>query len=185
MTTSHIPPEDWVDKYGDSFYRYAVKRLQNPEDAEEVVQDTFLAGMTHHTAYLAASSGLAWLITTLRRKIVDRIRQRQLASSSEAASRSEIEATLFDQRGRWRSSARLTAATSNEEWRELEGLVKRCLEKIPRIQADVFILWVMEGMKTDQICAELGITGDNLFVRLHRARLSLAQCVSSGWPTEK
>ena len=39
------------------------------------------------------------------------------------------------------------------------------------------MLSVMEKMSSDEICQELEITLSNLWVRLHRARLALAQCV--------
>jgi len=36
-------PEHWVDEHGDYLYRYALTRLRDPSQAEEVVQETFLA----------------------------------------------------------------------------------------------------------------------------------------------
>ena len=39
------------------------------------------------------------------------------------------------------------------------------------------MLSVMEEMSSDEICQELEITLSNLWDRLHRARLTLAQCV--------
>ena len=39
------PPEQWVDKYGDYLYGFAMSRLRNPDAANDCVQDTFLAGI--------------------------------------------------------------------------------------------------------------------------------------------
>lgn len=41
------PLEDIIDKYNGMLYRLAIIRMQNKEDAEEVVQDTFLKLIEH------------------------------------------------------------------------------------------------------------------------------------------
>ena len=38
-------PETWVDRYGDSLYRYALLRLRAPDLAADVVQETFLEAL--------------------------------------------------------------------------------------------------------------------------------------------
>ena len=40
--TTKYPLEDIIDKYNGMLYRLAIIRMQNKEDAEEVVQDTFV-----------------------------------------------------------------------------------------------------------------------------------------------
>ncbi len=64
---------------------------------------------------------------------------------------------------------------------EIWQIVRDCLAALPAAQADTFVLSVMEQMEPEQICQELGITLKNLWVRLHRARLGLAKCVSAKW----
>ncbi|MEM7457003.1 MAG: sigma factor-like helix-turn-helix DNA-binding protein, partial [Planctomycetota bacterium] len=67
---------------------------------------------------------------------------------------------------------------------ELMAIVNDCLTTLPQGQADVFMLSVMQGMDSDEICNELSITPSNLWVRMHRARLGLAKCVGSKWFAE-
>jgi RNA polymerase sigma-70 factor (ECF subfamily) len=38
-------PETWVDEYGDALYRFALARIRDPSVAEDLVQETFLAGL--------------------------------------------------------------------------------------------------------------------------------------------
>ena len=91
-------------------------------------------------------------------------------------------AQLFDQNGNWKAGAFASATPEDQaESKEIWGVVQGCLEHIPKGQADVFVLSVMEEMDTDQICTELGISAANLWVRLHRARLALAKCVGTRW----
>jgi RNA polymerase sigma-70 factor (ECF subfamily) len=39
----------------------------------------------------------------------------------------------------------------------------------------------MDDRKTDEICSVLGITQDNAWVMLHRARMALRRCLEKNW----
>ena len=67
------------------------------------------------------------------------------------------------------------------ELQELWQIVKQCLAKIPPNYANVFVLSVMDEMDAEAIGRALNITLSNVGVRLHRARLGLANCVREKW----
>ncbi len=176
-------PDRWVDEYGDYLYRYAFSRLRDSTAAEEVVQETFLAGIRFQDRFTGEGAERAWLLGILKRKIVDYVRMRnRYDRDGSYEDTNDPSAQLFDQQGRWKTDA-FAARTPDDqvEAREIWEVLQGCLENIPKGQADVFVLSVMEEMETDQICEELGITATNLWVRLHRARLALARCVGSRW----
>ena len=178
-----LAPEEWVDAYGDYLYRYANSRLRDTNAAEEVVQETFLSGIRYFHQYSGSGSQRGWLMGILRRKIVDflRTRSRQLQSRS-APEDFDPTSLFFDENGRWKEGALPTIEPNlSVEKDELWQIVKGCLKHLPPGQADVFVLSVMEEMATSEVCRELNITPSNLWVRLHRARLSLAKCVGSKW----
>ena len=52
-------------------------------------------------------------------------------------------------------------------------LALRRIEALPPGLRDVMRLRVLEERSTDDVCRALGISEDNLFVRLHRARKQL------------
>ena len=177
-----LDPEQWVDAYGDYFFRYAKSRLRDPVIAEEVVQETFLAGIRYLDKYEGRGSQRAWLMTILRRKMIDYIRKRNRTLEQSWAGESDPTALLFDENGRWRpGSLPRIEPGQNLEAAELWEVVKECLGKLPPGQADVFVLSVVEEMDSKNICKELGITPSNMWVRLHRARLGLAKCVGAKW----
>ncbi len=180
---SPVDPDRWVDEYGDYLYRYALSRLRHVAAAEEVVQETFLAGIRFQDRFSGEGAERAWLLGILKRKIVDYVRMRnRYDRDSSYEDTNDPSAQLFDQQGRWKADV-FAAATPVDgvESSELREVVQGCLKNIPKSQADVFVLSVMEEMETDEICSELGITATNLWVRLHRARLALAKCVGSRW----
>ena len=180
---SRVNPESWVDDYGDYLFRYALSRLRDENAAEEVVQETFLAGVRFQDRYTGEGAERAWLLGILKRKLIDYVRRRARYDRDGAYEGSnDPSGKLFDQNGNWKRGA-FPALTPDlqVESAEVWDVVKGCLEHLPRGQADVFVLSVMEEMPTDEICQELGITPSNLWVRLHRARLAHAQCVGSRW----
>lgn len=178
-----LDPEQWVDAYGDYLFRYANSRLHDASAAEEVVQETFLAAIRHADQFAGKGSQRGWLMGILKRKIIDFVRSRARRKTQQLGEEeNDPTALLFDENGRWRAGALPEIGPDLQvESGELWGVVQDCLTKLPRGQADVFMLSVMEEMETDEICKELGITPSNLWVRLHRARLGLAKCVGSKW----
>jgi len=183
-----LPPAKWVDAYGDYLFRYAVSRLRDANAAEEVLQETFLAGIRHHDQFAGTGSQRAWLLGILKRKIVDFVRERAKAENADVSEggESQLEQRLFDESGNWREGAKKWAVEPgrNMEIEELWAIVRECLSHVPPNQADVFVLSVMEEMPSEDICTELSISQSNLWVRLHRARLHLANCVGSHWSDE-
>jgi RNA polymerase sigma-70 factor (ECF subfamily) len=56
-SSTHLPdPALWVDQHGDCLYRYALVRLGNPETAEDLVQETFLAALRAREKFAGGSS---------------------------------------------------------------------------------------------------------------------------------
>ena len=56
-----------------------------------------------------------------------------------------------------------------------------CLEALAPTHARVFHVREMDGLSTEDICKELKVTSTNCWVMLHRARLSLRECLQTKW----
>ena len=176
-------PERWVNEYGDYLYRYAWSRLRDENAADEVVQETFLAGIRFQDRFKGEGVERAWLLGILKRKLIDHIRMRnRYDRDGSYADTNDPSVQLFDQKGNWRAESFAAGTPDGQlESKEIWDVVRNCLQHIPKGQADVFLLSVMEEMDSDQICRELDISPSNLWVRLHRARLALAKCVGARW----
>ena len=179
-----LDPSEWLDAYGDYLYRYALSRLRDTNAAEETVQETFLAGIKKFAQFSGEGSQRGWLLTILKRKIVDHVRQRaRFDRDGAVGSEHDPIDRLFDRGGHWKHSvaAWMNAPADSIESSELWEIVEDCLTHLPKGQASAFTLSVMEELDSDQICEELGISPSNLWVRLHRARIGLANCVGARW----
>jgi RNA polymerase sigma-70 factor (TIGR02943 family) len=177
-----VDPMAWVDRHGDTLFRYALSRLRDPDAAEEVVQETFVAALRAIDQYSGAGAEVAWLLGILKRKIIDCVRRRNRPDAGLGTEAGEdLTDTLFDKKGNWRSDPRIAgrrpeALLEREEfWQAFRG----CLNGLPQRQADVFSLREVEDLSSDTVCQELQITPSNLWVLLHRARLRLMKCMKT------
>ena len=176
-----VEPDQWVDRYGDLLFAYAMRRVHDAGIAEELVQETFLSGLRSRDQYTGSGSQGGWLTGILKRKIVDLMRRRARDPELRDGDR-DPSAALFDSSGNWRPGALPEIDPGRRiEAIELWQVVRDCLAQLPAGQADAFVLLVMEEWAADRVCRELDITQSNLWVRLHRARLGLAQCVGARW----
>lgn len=180
---SIVAPDDWVDEYGDYLFRYALSRLRDAMSAEEVLQETFLAAVRYQEQFSGTGTQRGWLLGILKRKIVDFIRLRNKYGRAKAyEDQLDPSDQLFDAQGNWKNSQQWSALPPEKlQSEELIEVVRGCLDHLPKGQADVFVLSVMEEMETDEICQSLDISPANVWVRLHRARLGLAICVQAKW----
>lgn len=181
--TPTLDPELWIEEYGNYLYRYAQSRLRDSNAAEEVVQETFVAGVRYQHQFSGRGSERGWLLGILKRKIIDYVRARaRHASEKRFADEADPTVELFDENGRWKKGVLPNMSPDQDmSARELWQIVRSCLEHLPKSQADVFVLSVMEEVDSAEICRQLDITPSNLWVRLHRARLGLAKCVGAKW----
>jgi RNA polymerase sigma-70 factor, ECF subfamily len=176
-------PEIWLNRHGDYLYRFAMFRLRDPLAAEDVVQETLLAALQSRNSFACLSTERTWLAGILKHKVMDYFRQRSRAVTFNTADDEwgENDVEFFDQAGEWKDGARpgdwnadpLTLLERKEFWESLY----QCLNLLPRRTASAFILREIDGLSSEEICAHLNITPNNLWVMLHRARLHLRQAL--------
>lgn len=179
-----IDPEDWVDRYGDHLYSYALFRLGDHALAEDAVQETFMAALRSRESFSGRSSERTWLTGILKHKIVDCIRKISRERPwKEIENLSEKAEPVFDEKGRWIQGPSRWPASPRKllEKKEFWEALKKCLSELPPRLGQAFLLREMDEMKTDKVCKALGITTTNLWVMIHRARLNLRRCLEVNW----
>jgi RNA polymerase sigma-70 factor (ECF subfamily) len=89
-----LDPAKWVDDYGDYLFRYALSRLRDREAAEEMLQETLVAGLKARDQYSGKRHQRAWLLGILKRKVIDFVRKRS-RMKPESDFEEDIETLLF------------------------------------------------------------------------------------------
>jgi len=166
--------------------RVARLQLRDAALAEDVVQDTLAAALSAQASFTGKSSVKTWLTGILKHKIVDAIRRKQ--REPVAASTLDDEADLEDFEGLFTANGAWQAPPA--DWGDPEDALSRrqffdimefCLEKLPPNTARVFMMREVMELDSDEICKELRITANNLWVILYRARMSLRECLEQNW----
>ena len=175
----------WVDSYGDVLFAFALSRLRDRNLAEEAVQETFLSALKSIKQYRQTGTEGAWLMGILKRKVVDQFRAQ--AKQQSTLENDSIVSALFDKRGNWSKSAKANGAMRLDsiEREEFKVVFQDCLEKLPPTQASTFWLREVQQDSAEEVCKVLGISTSNLWVLMHRARLSLAECMKTRLAMEK
>ncbi|MFC1836448.1 sigma-70 family RNA polymerase sigma factor, partial [Thermodesulfobacteriota bacterium] len=179
-----IDPEAWVDQYGDGLFRFAWKRLQSTEMAEDVVQETFLEAIRAIDTFRGASSEKTWLFGILRHKIIDHIRKVSRERPTNSGDTAEtLTDDLFDEKGSWAVKPRNWGNDPGEVLKQKHffQMLTQCLGELPKRMAHMFSLRELEQMDSEEISRIMGVSRNNLGVVLHRARLRLRQCVEVNW----
>ncbi|TWU23787.1 sigma-70 family RNA polymerase sigma factor [Bythopirellula polymerisocia] len=179
---TEVDPTEWVDLYGDMLMSYAMARLRRQDLAEDMVQETFLAAWKRRNEFEERSKFSTWLIAILRNKIADHFR----ASGREAQISEESEMIpkdLFTKSGKW--SRLLTPWNAAPDQialnREFWSVFASCLAQMPAHLSHVYRLRELKSAAVQEISEQVEISVANVSVRLHRARLSLRQCLEEKW----
>jgi RNA polymerase sigma-70 factor (ECF subfamily) len=180
MNTISQNADTWLDAHGDALFAYAVSRLRSREEAEDVVQDAFVAALSKREQLLGEPG--PWLMGILKRKVVDRQR-RQKVTVSSLQHENETEGWFFDKKGKWSKNVSSTKSVQLDkmEAEEFQVYFQKCFAKLPTSFAVVFHRKEVCEDSTENICKELDLTPSNLWVIMHRARLRLAECLKRQW----
>jgi RNA polymerase sigma-70 factor (ECF subfamily) len=177
-------PADWVDRYGDYLFRYALLRLRDRSAAEDLVQETFLAALKNRETFSGGSSEATWLVGILKHKIADHFRrQAREGSLPDGEPPDPSGDTPFGATGHWTSGPADWGGNPPDLLRQKEFLeeLTKCLSGLSPAQANAFTLREIEGLSTGEICKILDVTETNLWVILHRARMHLRRCLETRW----
>ncbi|MDX5445322.1 MAG: sigma-70 family RNA polymerase sigma factor [Zoogloeaceae bacterium] len=174
--------------------RFARVSLRDAAAAEDMVQEALLAAMQSVAGFDGRSSLKTWMFAILRHKIVDHIRKssRERPIGDFVSDNSEADAHLdavFARRTPW-NGEHWTDEGRPSEWPEPDAALEQrqfwevfdaCVHRLPENLSRVFMMRELLDLETPEICRELGISTNNCWVILHRARTRLRGCLEHNW----
>jgi RNA polymerase sigma-70 factor (ECF subfamily) len=136
---------------------YALRRTASPDDAADVLAETFLAAWRRLDELPSGDDGRLWLYGVARRVLANHYRGERRRSALADRLRAELAESYvppeFDG-----EPARIAAA----------------LRRLPERQRELLALNAWEGLDYGEIAVVLGCSRNAVRIRLHRARASLA-----------
>lgn len=174
--------DEWVDQHSDALYRFALTRVKDRHEIEDLLQETFLSAIRSQDSFQGRSQVRTWLIAILRLKIIDfyrkQNRRQQLGNELDEETYSEPSRAVFreDRIAAWNDQG-VPTLEDQEFW----VVFRSCAEKLPPTLAQTYLLREMDGLAPEIVCKMLNISNQNLAVRIFRARTALRDCLDKNW----
>ncbi len=155
-----------VESHSARIYSLAIKMLQNEEDAEDVLQETFIIMIKKLNTFSGKSSLYTWLYRIATNLALGKLRSKKLVNPDEDIDQLSDANYLGKDIRNW---------VNPMEKEQDQSMMKSCLEqaisKLPDSYRHVFMARDIEKFSTRKTAELLGITEANVKVRLMRARL--------------
>ncbi len=158
----------------DSLYRTALRLTRNPQEAEDLVQETMLKAFRFADSYQRGTNLRAWLFRILNTSAINRFRKQ--ATHPVTTSLPEGEDFYLYNRIRDMTGQELNAAAEDEVLSQyLDEDVYRALNNLPLNFRMPVILADIEGLSYKEIAEALQIPIGTVMSRISRARRQLQQ----------
>lgn len=163
-----------VDTYSGHIFRLGLKMLKNPQDAEDILQETFIKAYKALPNFEGRSKISTWLfriatneaLMFLRRKKPDSISVEQPVENDEEQTPLQIVDWCCLPEGELMSAEALT-------------FLEKSTGELPESLRVVFLLRDIEGLSTRETANVLGLTETAVKTRLSRARLRLRELLTT------
>jgi RNA polymerase sigma factor (sigma-70 family) len=139
---------------------YALRRADSPEDAADVVSETFMIAWRRLDEVPAGDEARLWLYGVARRVLANQRRGQQRRERLNARLRDEVA---------------VVSARAEAERPAPNSAVMAALSRLDEADRELITLVAWEGLDRDQIATMLGCSRATIRVRLHRARRRLAR----------
>lgn len=160
----------WMEDYGGKIYGLGLRLCGSPEEAEDLVQETFLQAFRNWDRFEGRSSPSSWLFT-----IASRVCQRRHRRRSGEPVRMEPLEKLLPSGERGVPDVPDTGEGPLDEHlrREAQEAVEAALPRIPLSFRLPLVLKDIADLSTLEIAQALGLREATVKTRIHRARLAL------------
>ncbi|HXT23135.1 MAG TPA: sigma-70 family RNA polymerase sigma factor [Thermoanaerobaculia bacterium] len=160
--------------YLDPLYNAAYRMARNPQDAEDLVQETYLKAYKYYDKFEEGTNLKAWLFKILKNTFINSYRKKQQAppKADFADIEESFESIVRDDAGQ-------QSLTPEEELLEkvLDEDVQRAIEELPHDYRMVVLLADLEGFSYKEIADILEIPVGTVMSRLYRGRRLLEEAL--------
>ena len=174
--------EKWVMLYADELFTWAMHKTSSKENAEDLVQETFIAAFKSLNNFEGKSNPKTWLFSILKNKIADHYRKLYRTHEHENISLNQF----FDGNERWiLNQIPQNWNTADEanllDNAEFSSTLQRCIENLPETGKASILMKFIQEKESKSICQELQISTTNYWQIMHRTKLQLRKCLELNW----
>ncbi len=181
-----IPREEAIprllDMHGGRLYGLALRLCKNPQDAEDLVQETFLQAFRKWHQFAGRSQPVTWLYTIAARLCL-RLHRRRAGEPRQMESLEEL--LPFAESKLAVLPSEKDDSLAQQVRREGREHVGEAIASLPVAYRLPLVLKEIVGFSVAEVADILGIKEATLKTRLHRARLRLRQAVEAALPQKE
>jgi RNA polymerase sigma-70 factor (ECF subfamily) len=152
-------------RYNQRLFRVARGILADDAEAEDVMQDAYVRAFRELASFRGEARFSTWLTRIACHEALARARKRRRLVPINSIGGGEPPDPPSGASG----------PEKDLENRELQAVLREAVEILPDPLRAVFCLREVEGLSTEETADALGLTAENVRVRLHRAKRSLRQ----------
>lgn len=138
--------------------RYLTRRTRSPEEAADLLAETYLVAWRRLEAIPAGDEARLWLFGVARNLL------------KKGASRSRAAELLVERLALELRAARQAGDAATEDRSQL---VRAAFARLGEVDREILMLTAWEGLAPGQIAGVVGMSANRVRVRLHRARTRL------------
>jgi RNA polymerase sigma-70 factor (TIGR02943 family) len=174
-------PTEWVEEHGAYLYNYAFGQVRGGADAEDLVQETFLAALKARDGFNGRASVRTWLVGILRHKICDHFRRKcreRLASNDNFGDDQRLDSAML-----WihETAAECVLPSYRIDLNDFRRSLESALHQLPPRIAQAFSMYEMDECACADVCDHMNISEQNLWTMVHRARKRLRELLPNWW----
>jgi RNA polymerase sigma-70 factor (ECF subfamily) len=164
--------EALVNLYERRIYQIAYRIVENAQDAEDVLQETFLKAFANLHRFRGESSFYTWTVQIAVNAALQRVNKRRKRPTVSLDNDGDEEEKFFSPREIvvWEENPERLYAK-----KEAQVILDQAIAELPVIYRTVFLLKDVENLPMDAIARSLGISIPAAKSRLIRARLELRE----------
>lgn len=162
-----------VAKYSRRLYNFGLKMCKDPQDAEDMIQDTFLNVFKYLNDFRFETKFRNWLYRIATSSCLKKKRRSKYAPDQELS----LEEFATGEAMATSNELPLWAAQPLDKIlnQELNKTLSSAIHQLPKKYRMVLVLRDIEGFSTAEAAQILSLSEANIKVRLHRARLFLRE----------
>ncbi|MHB0915781.1 MAG: RNA polymerase sigma factor [Thermoleophilia bacterium] len=167
-----------VSRYEDKVYSLAYRMVGNREDAEDVLQDTFLNVVRSIGSFRKQSSFSTWLYRIASNAALTRLRKKSRKEKTEGEFLDEVYAVKQEAQSGQPLSDWSVNPSRKLLTEESRVIMEEAIKELPEKYRTVFILRDVEGLPANEVAEILELSIPAVKSRLHRARMFLRNHLS-------
>lgn len=159
----------------DSVYRMAMHLARNPDDASDLVQETYLKAFKSEERFELRGHGVRpWLFKILHNNFYTKVQKKRREPTLGDEVISEVAGGALGEVDVPPPAWDL----EHLDWEQVDDRLKHAIDELPDHYREVLLLWAVEGLKYREIADVLGVALGTVMSRLYRARSILTQSLS-------